>query len=208
MDDLNPRLIRLLARRYGELQGLRTAADAGVPIILGVGWLCLYGDGDHSERYAVALGLVLVAYLVCYWTRIRRGLRTYYVTRFGRAHSTWFPDSSVAFAGILYPPILADFHAPLAARMSFLLLLLCARPAWVVVRDWPYRVHWLLPALVGAAAAAAYPSFPTVHHSFEWQATAFTAYGSALVAAGLLDHLLLLRTMKRPPEIDAVDAHD
>jgi hypothetical protein len=84
--------------------------------------------------------------------------------------------------------------------------LLAGLPARVVVRDWPYRAHWLLPAAVGVVAAATYAGVTTHDQARAWVPSALLACGASLTLAGLLDHALLMKTLHPVPTDQAEGA--
>ena len=72
---------------------------------------------------------------------------------------------------------------------------LAAGPLLVVCRDWPHRIHWLLPlmaAIAGSVMLAGVEGLPAIAN---WCVFVWRAGGLALIAAGLLDHALLARFM-------------
>jgi hypothetical protein len=80
---------------------------------------------------------------------------------------------------------------------------LAACSIWVVVRDWRWRIHHLVPAAAGIIAATITATAPPLANY--WAATdpartetfllAFTILGFGMVTAGLLDHSLLASSL-------------
>jgi len=67
MSARDPALVRLIAGRYRELQGLSTIADAGFPLICAAGYYLL-----SEEWHALILGAVLAFYLWARFSWLRR----------------------------------------------------------------------------------------------------------------------------------------
>src|SRR5262249_61734579 len=67
MSARDPALVRLIAGRYRELQGLSTIADAGFPLICAAGFYLL-----SEEWHALVLGPVLAFYLWARFSSLRR----------------------------------------------------------------------------------------------------------------------------------------
>jgi len=73
-----------------------------------------------------------------------------------------------------------------------LLTLYALRVTW---RDWPYRAHWLLLVLVGAAFSAAFYTLTSVAQFQDWQWRFVWTAAPALAIVGLLDHRVLVQAM-------------
>ena len=80
-------------------------------------------------------------------------------------------------------------------------------PALYVVRDAPYRLYWILPLLVGVAAAVQFATLTTAHQADAWFIRVAFAGGVAIAVAGFGDHLLLLRTLGRSRSTTLVGEH-
>src|SRR4051794_28028343 len=92
-------LIRLVAARYDEMQGLRTAGDAVLLMLAGAGLRLVVAT--NSDRVVVAIALLLLVCLYAWLRRMRPRLDTYYRTRFGRVGSfrrRFGPGESLMFA--------------------------------------------------------------------------------------------------------------
>src|SRR5262245_14966990 len=192
----DPVLIRLVAGRYRELQGFSTIADAGLPMISAVAFYLI-----SEEWHALILGAVLGLYLWARYGWLRRRLDDYYAQRCGRVAARFVPMTTlglvVAFG---YGKILSDFHVALPVRIVIMMVALSAWPIWIVVRDYPFRLHWLAPALVGFAWAPRLAGLTTFAQFFGWQRSGLLALGATIAFAGLLDHALLVSVLK-PVEV-------
>ena len=67
--------------------------------------------------------------------------------------------------------------------------------AWIVIRDWPHRIHWLLPVAVGVSSGLRLVSVVTPADLRDWEVLVCVAGSLAIAAAGLLDHGLLADTL-------------
>jgi hypothetical protein len=98
--------------------------------------------------------------------------------------------------GLEAGPIFIDWHvAPWVSVVVFAVVLV-GRAAWCVVRDWPYRIHWLLPAASGAVATVAYAHVVNREQAGLWWGEFGVLIGASLLVAGWFDHLLLSKTLK------------
>jgi hypothetical protein len=206
----NPGLIRLVASRYAQLQGLFTMLDAVWPIYWGVMMLAgrHFEQADVSDWWALPLSLPLLVFMVAQWRWLRPRVRAYYSSRFGRVKGQWtatpITGATWTFQGCMFGALLADAHTPWLT-ITVAMLFFSARPAWILSRDWPYRWHWL-PLLVAGMGAAWYMSLMSsygfaLRHVGPWA----LAVGAAEAFAGLGDHLLLTRTLRGPGESPAAD---
>jgi hypothetical protein len=195
MQDLNPPLIALVARRYRAMQGLTTMMQSL--------WLLIYAamfytiGPDTTEWWVLPWAGVLLVYIWAQFGWLRRRVDSFYAARFGRtvAPGVWFHLGIMLTMAIGYNQILRDaFHAPAALRVAALLLALCVYPLVIAVRDFPYRSYWLLVAAAGAFAALRAPQFAG-RDVYLWAREANLLVGLGLFAAGALDHLMLVRTL-------------
>ena len=186
-------LVRLVTRRHRELQGLRTVADAGGMILMGAGL---------SSRTPTALAFIVeVVALSAYgwfwfkWTRLTIG--AYYVSHVGRvAVRGWGPPVTVTtLMALQLGAILIDLRVARWASAALFAVTLVARPAWYVVRDWPYRIHWLLPTAATGVATASFAKVVNHEDATLWWGEFALSIGTALLIAGWFDHRLLLKTM-------------
>jgi hypothetical protein len=200
MSTKNPALIRLVAARYRELQGLRTVGDAGFLLLNAAGfWFIMWTE---RESFALVFGAALSVYLWWYFWRLRTQLDQYYAARFGRVGPQFYywPVFLWMMQGPMAAPILSDMGAPATIAKALVLMLIAARPAWIAIRDFPFRAHWLVVAIVGILLAAQLPA--TRPAIFVWQMRVFFEVGLAWAFAGLCDHLILVRTLVGSPRED------
>lgn len=198
----SPALIRLVTARYRDMQGLRTIVEATLPFGLGLSLLV----GRLASELADSLwpmALVFIPMAIWLWakqTRIIRRIDAFYAERCGRVGGVLGLSAAVTYESafvqaVVFLPILIQVGWPLWARIAIVLPLLTAQPLWTVVRDAPYRMHWLLPALVGFIAAFRLVDVRTSEQAFIWQMWVGIAGGLAIACAGALDHRLLLQTL-------------
>lgn len=185
----DPRLIRLVAARYRELQGLATAFDVLLPLYVAAA-LVLPHDA------AIVAGIVFLALTAVSLAWLRPRIQRSYASRFGRASGGHLHlNGVVIYLGLTMGPGL-EGTVPPWVRVVVIFLMLGARPARIVIRDWPFRLHWL-PCVAVAATAALQLGMGSVHDvTFQQrQAGWFLAASVALGMACLFDHALLVRTM-------------
>ncbi len=189
---VNPRLIRLMASQYREMQGLATMADAMIPIA--IAGLVVVARSWWDLLLAVPVAAVW-AWLRLTWIRDR--FDDFYDSRCGRvgwrplplSHTFLFTQALALGPGTIllsWPPL---------ARGAYLLLMFTLYPTMAVVRDAPYRLYWILPLLVGVGAAVQHATLTTAAQADAWFIRVAVAGGVAIALAGLGDHLLLTRTL-------------
>lgn len=190
--DKNLKRVQLVARHFRELQGLRMSLFGGV-FALAFGTYVLAPPAEGSGGIWIALAAALLVIVPC-----QRVVERYYESTFGRVTPAPSNNSSWKSAAVLAGLVLTGMALklpPLAAALPFVV---CSS-LWIVIRDWPFRVHHL--AGVGAAlsatlllmtpAAVAAPDAST--------AAALLLFGVAYVPVGLLDHRLLVSLMHGAP---------
>jgi len=190
----DPRLIRLVAARYPQMQGLRTMVDAFWPL----SFAALHYVVKEGWQIA-AFATVFTVYLWFRFRRIPRRLDAYYAQRFGRTGEFLFPENLGLWFGMAInfnEPLRDAFRAPDSLRVAVLMVALCSYPLWIVVRDAPYRLYWLAVVLAGFAAAIQIPWVPIGEGRYVWVRESHLAIGLALLAVGALDHLLLAHTLR------------
>ena len=190
METSNPRLIHLVAARYRQMQGLATVSDAAFPVLLGTGLLFI-----RSDTAMFWYGAGVLVWFVISITWLRRRIQAYYDTRFGRTTGWAYPTSVVLFQGLTAGGVLTDMHVPAVVRVILVFLLLGGWPAWIAARDWPYRVYWAIPTVVAAAVAVPLSS-RSADGGESALAVLWIVVGMSFTIAGLLDHLLLARTLR------------
>jgi hypothetical protein len=203
-----PALIRLVTGRYYEMQGLTTLADAVLPIHFGLVYAFFYSGASESLWLLVTLLLIpMVYWLWARYTWVRRRIDAFYNERCGRVtavigleYNGFFIQATMAL------PVLIPAGTPSWALALVALGLLSIHPLWIVRRDWPYRTHWLLPAAVGVVAALMMFGVRTKEEAFAWQMRLLLAGGASLAVVGMLDHRLLVRTLR--PAADPLAAEE
>ena len=201
----DPALIRLITGRYYEMQGLKTAADAVMPIHFGLVFAFFYAGGSESLWLLGAMLMIPMAYwLWARWTWVSRRIETFYAERCGRVNAVYGVEYKDFFMQApMGVSVLRQFGAPNWSLGLIALALLSIHPLWIVRRDWPYRTYWLLPAVVGIAAALTTAAVRTKEDVYIWQGIVLLAGGVSMAVAGMLDHLLVLRTLQPAAEPDA-----
>jgi hypothetical protein len=207
------RRIAFVTRRFHDLQGLRTVADAVPPVI----FAALLRSGE-SNRNVIILACGLAAYFAARATWIRSRLDAYYSRRLGRVdRSVPNPDRTLLFSpsrplgwgdrnpnqdwifliyqGLISAPMGRDMHLPVFVQVLLTMLMLGFPPIWILVRDWPHRAHWLLPLGVGVAFALRLGVVATSQEAVAWQVLVCLGCGVALAIVGALDHLLLVKSL-------------
>ena len=205
METPNPRLIRLVAARYPQMQGLRTMVDALWPLFFAA---LLYVAKD--EWHAAVFGALFAVYLWYRFRRMPRRLDDYYAQRFGRTGDFLFPENLGLWFGMMInfnEPLRDLFRAPDYLRVGVLMVGLCTYPLVIVVRDAPYRLYWLAVVFAGFAAAIQIPWVPIGEGRYLWVRESHLAIGLALLAAGALDHLLLAHTLRGGSPVPAEQEH-
>lgn len=192
--EIDLRLVHLVTRRYRSLQGLRKVV-AGISMTMV--WLLLQGDPPDARPLRFFLGaLVWAVFSVWAAARVER----YYRQRFGAIvngdHDRWERTP----AGMTYQAYeLTIIATAIAMGEGFALLvpILTIVATVILCRDWPYRAHWLLLVVTGAAFSAALFAITTPAMFREWQWRLMACSVPAVIIVGVLDHRLLLRAMPR-----------
>jgi hypothetical protein len=216
------RRIAFVTRRFHDLQGLRTVADAVPPLIFAA-----LLRSAQSHRNVIILICVLAAYFVARATWIRSGIDAYYSRRLGRVDRSgsdldgtllfsqprplgWTDRSGPDANDIFLRTFLSYFCVLNAASMRpdaplpgfvqigfimLMLLMLGLPPVLILIRDWPYRVHWVLPLGVGVAVALRLGAIETSQELLACVVLAYVGCGVALAIVGALDHLLLVNSL-------------
>jgi len=204
MASQDPRLIRLVAARYRQMQGLATMADAFWLLLTAAGFFLI-----SEEWHALPFGVVLAVYLWSRMTWMKRRIQRHYAERFGRTGSPDFRQNlGLMFNMVIaYNQILRDlFHAPDPVRVSMMAAGLCGYPLWIGIRDFSYRSHWLLLVVAGLGVSIQIPWVPPGSDAgFAWARDANLAVGLALFVVGALDHQLLVRALGGRARADAME---
>lgn len=197
--------IRLLSRRFHELQGLRVAlAGAALALVVGGYLMTTPEPSDTGAMIAVLVSFVLIVPGV--WS-----LNRYYATRFGRQVSS--PPRKLwlimlvyfAYFGVAWT-LNARIEAIPAGAPTAVTVALAS--IWLAIRDWPWRAHYLgAPAAVAIGFIASAPVTGVLEPGITL-AMIFLLLGASMVPIGLLDHLLLVRLVKeaREPQAASVES--
>jgi hypothetical protein len=205
MDQQQLARIRLLSRRFLELQGLRVAFAGGTIATVMAIYLIVAVPTPSGPMIAmlVALALMIPGQV---W------LHRYYATTFGRQVPKR-RDPRLLLALLPFQLLLLMFTiylnrrfpeipagAPTTAFFSTIAVL-------VAIRDWPWRAYYLgVPVAVASAwSANAFGDGP--FDAGMTLAVTFLVTGLSLIAVGLLDHWLLVRLTQeaRAPHAVAVE---
>jgi hypothetical protein len=192
--DVDLRLVHLVTRRYRSLQGLRKVV-AGISMTML--WMLLRGDPPDARPRRFFLGaLVWAVFSIWGSARVER----YYRERFGQTMTGESDRWERTPAGMSYQAYeLTVIAAAIAMGDGFALLvpILTIVATVILCRDWPYRAHWLLLVVTGAAFSAALFAITTPAMFREWQWRFMACSVPAAIIVGVLDHRLLLRAMPR-----------
>jgi hypothetical protein len=183
MSEQDPRLIRIVARHFNDLQGLGTAV-IGTLYAAGAGvWLA---TGSDAVTFLTVLVLVLPGACAVY------ALERFYAERFGRVI---VPPSRIKFGRSLFVLfMLASFVLTKTQQVAFLSAVLGVSSVWLLIDCWPYRKHELFVIVAAGAAVQRVGWGPTA--SADDIAAATLLVGCAMTIAGLADHVLLVKGMR------------
>ena len=195
--------IAFVTRRFNELKGLQPATTGAILLVGSVLLRFLFASSTYAIEPAFFLNAAMVSYSFGWVVFEPR-----YRATFGRTHST------LGEAGVVLPMMLMvvgltiDFvvskvvhqYIPSAAAIA-----LALSSFVVVVRDWRWRVHHVIPLAAAIIAVVLTAAVPAVRPAFSWEGDslrgsvfllAYAFIGAGMIAAGLLDHALLLRTLR------------
>jgi hypothetical protein len=201
-------LIRLVAGRYQQMQGLRTVADGVFLLLMPV--LFHWGPMGPTSPGWVVSGMIGFLTLS---VPVRQLIGRHYDRRFGRAGAT-APgprhEQAVTAFFVCYAVGAIVMEIGLVPWMRALVVIaaLTAGPALVVYRDWPYRAHWALPLMAGVAAGVLFAGVTSLSQLADWCALVWRIAGVTVIGAGFLDHALLVKALKLNPLGDAVHHAD
>ena len=209
VDDI--KRIAFVTRRFHDLQGLRTVADALPAFILGAvfHWAQSYLAviilfGAFAAYLAVRVSWI-PSRLEAYYSRLGRvdpSVRSLDPTLlFGQFHPRGRADRSapdvsgtlLIYQGLIFAS--AHHDLPVFVQVGLSMFMLGFSPTWILIHDWRYRAHWLVPLGVGMALALRLGSVATAQREVAWQVFACLGCGFALAIAGALDHLLLVKSL-------------
>lgn len=182
-------LIRFVSSRYVELQGLYMVLSAGwVALWLSLGSLLpppgLFARDALTSVTAVALICLLPGFAGAY-------LRYYYASRWGRlggAPSVYWDRMAAMILGVAFAAAAPGDIDFTAVSLGFALMHL-----WITVRDRPFRQFHLL----GSAGCLVSTVLTWNDVGRGADLAGLQLFLTSIAAMGLLDHLLLVRTMRR-----------
>lgn len=183
MDELDPRLIRMLARHFPALQGLRMVAIAVCLQTLTLVWLT-----TRSEGWTIVAGAVPFALMLAALELLDR-----YYARFGRVVMGRRYQRALFLAG---PVITFLLPFPTSGFPNVVWTTLAFGALWNAWDCRPYRWHQLLVFVAMLYVAFGRVAYPKAGE-LAWMAPRMWAFASALVVAGLLDHRWFVRTMRQ-----------
>ncbi len=201
--------IAFVTRRFEELQGLRSASLGAGLILSVVAWSLLPGE----QRMQPYPHLPLAAQMTL--LGLTRGLDGFYARSFGRVPRTprfdraytpsiWL-QPGVRVPMLIVMAMLVDvLKDPYLPRLSFAGAILAGYSLWVVVRDWPHRIHHVLGTVAGLTTMIIFASLPVTERptyrldpeTAAGLALSYSMIGVALLAVGLLDHRLLVTELR------------
>jgi hypothetical protein len=203
MDTVDLARIRFVTTRHGELQGLRQLVM--LPACLVSFWSRPYIEmlRDRGSFEAVA-GLLLS---ILPWLAVisaRPALDRYYSRRFGSVDRGWSRDTIgtvvLLMAAMWIDLARLDTGRPIAVLVAGALIAL-----HIVVKDWPWRAHHVVTAVVCASAAflITTESVFRVDSLDEFLRGPFSVLIGAQLVSACLDHRLLMRTLPLNPDAHA-----
>jgi hypothetical protein len=182
------RLVRLVTRKFNELQGLRVVA-AGVQMALFTYVLNHFNSGPLDGLLQL-FGLVLV---VTWSSWTAHWVPEYYFRRLGRVVPTRDPERWIRAAWLVLWILPITFGGPF--RVVWLIWALC--PAWLIMDGWPYRAHHVV-----TLAAAGYLAWLRIVGPNGFPETAWLVVGGiyllslVMVLTGFADHAVLRRCLQ------------
>jgi hypothetical protein len=182
----DPGVVRLLARHFNDMQGLRSVLVGVVALLVTTGYLVTRND-------IVGVFLLLPAFLAL--ALGMRALDRFYARQFGRVPVG--PRRSILIGGAL--GILSGIDTYLHGFPSVCWSLWALWPAWFVYDCWPLRRYHLLSVAAALYLAITHVRVPAISAT-TWMAQGMLILAWTLIATGLADHLLLARLMRQPPQ--------
>jgi len=192
--------IRLLSRRFRELQGLRIAlAGAVLVLVLGGYLITTPKPSNNGAMMAVAVSFVVIVPGV--WS-----LNRYYAAKFGRQVSSPRPKSwRLSLAWFVYFFVASTLNAkfPEIPPGTPTLAVVGVASIWLAIRDWPWRAYYLLATAAVAMGFIASAPVTGILEPGMTLAVMFLLVGASMVPIGVLDHLLLVKLMREARECQA-----
>jgi hypothetical protein len=202
------RRIAFVSERFFELQGLAPAIFGGTLIFATLLHHAVGGPARFLDAFQALMPAMLAANfaLAPLQKMYRRTYGDVVATRTAR-FLAGLPLMLVYFggAGEMYLSIDRSYSGPSLAAVA-----LAAVSCWIVLRDWPWRVHHLAPAAAGLSAAIITASVPPSADRFgvdpvrgEMYLLAYALMGLGVVVSGLLDHRVLAASLSESAEREA-----
>jgi hypothetical protein len=203
------RRIAFVSERYLELQGLGPALLGGALVFDAWLWHALGGAQRAFDAFQVILFANIAAGLAApsLQKAYRRTFGDIVATHTQRARAS-LPTFLIYLGGMIDMGFAMDRPR---GGPSVAAVMMVAVASWIVLRDWRWRAHYLAAigaGLAGAIVTAAVPPAPGPYGHDPARTEAFLlAYvlmGLGLVVSGLLDHHLLMSSL-RPARQDDVE---
>ena len=200
--------IAFVTRRFGELQGLRSACF-GAMLVAGAVTVTLVPGAEPvffiampAQNVMFGLSIVLSGYYERWFGRVPGDRHVQSLARV-----PWDYGSGIALfvvvAGMSIDMLKSLWYP---GGVSFGAAALVAYSGWIAYRDWPHRLHHVIGIFAGLAGVAVSSSMPVTHRVFGHPmdaavsgvyALTYAILGLGLLAVGLLDHGLLAQAMRR-----------
>jgi hypothetical protein len=187
----DPRLVRLVTRKFNELQGLHAVA-AGVQMALYTYVFTHFNGGglDGLAQLFWMLPVITLGSWTAHW------LPEYYSRRLGRVVPARNTERWICVAWLLLWSLPIPFEGPF--RVFWLVWAMC--PVWLIVDGWPYRAHHVIT--LGAAVYLARLRIlgPGGFPETVWLVIGgFYLLSLVMVLTGFADHAVLRRCLQPTP---------
>jgi hypothetical protein len=193
------RRIAFVTGRFLELQGLLPAAF-GMALVFGC--LVVRTTGEAGRHVGETQGVLFAAIYSGFAGReILASYRRVHGDAVGTIRQKFFATlpTMVVMLGAILDMLSRDASRPGPSAAS---LALIAFSGWIVVRDWPWRMHHLVGVAAGVMGALVTASAPVSVDRWgidparaEIFVIAYMLIGLSMAATGLLDHLLLTQSL-------------
>jgi hypothetical protein len=191
MDEIDPRLVRLLTRHLNDLRGYATALSGVVMAAPAAAYLATRNEVVAAVAFAAAIAAV--------WVPMKR-VNHYYRSHLGRVvlgDRRYYIAIGFGIVGAISSSV------PFGMRGFWVVMSLY--PGWLLIDGWPYRKHMILETTVALVAAMAAGGRPVTASAL---APWFLLFGLAAIVSGLADHALLLRVTRATREGSGALAHE
>lgn len=209
------RRIAFVTRRFGELQGLVTAA-AGAAFVVGGVFAHYVGAPWVTGPWSVFFGYAATWAFIPYFTQAYR-------ESYGSVAPRRRIERMPLVLLVLQTGVLADFLVAGHRGPSLCAVGVVLYAAFVLVRDVPWRVHYMVPLAAGSLAIALSISVPPATPQLQWlepfdaargpsYLLAYILIGFGVLVAGAFDHWLLIDALTparlNPPPLPTPRALD